>query len=466
MSREPAAPVDDNEPRSSPLPAARRRGVFWGWWIVVGAVVAQFAAMGAGGGIAGVFLRPMTEDLGWTAAEYTLGGSSAFLLGGVAGFLIGPFVDRYGARPLMLAGACIYAAAFLAMSRVEELWQFVALSMIAGGAGLSMVGPLVVNATLSKWFVVRRGWAIALGSSGISFAGLIMPLTMTRIVDSAGWRDAYAILAVVVFAIVVPVALVMRRQPEDYGLLPDGLEPGATADIDRLAAEAQARDAANSYTRGEALRTPAIWLLVVGYGLNILALSAVLVHAIPFMTDNGFTRAEAALALAVNGGANLSSKFVWGYCLQRVHARYLSATALSISATGVVTMLVAAQAGRAAADVPRVLPLGLRVRRDGAAERVHLGEVLRARAHRGRARRRGAVHDRLRGAGADPRRAVLRRGRFVRRRLRGVCRRLPRRRPRDPRLTRAAAEAAARRGSGLGPGRSFATAASSTGFTR
>ena len=259
--------------------------------------------------------------------------------------MLGPFVDRYGARPLMLAGACIYATAFLAMSRVEELWQFVALSMIAGGAGFSMVGPLVVNATLSKWFVVRRGWAIALGSSGISFAGLIMPLTMTRIVDSAGWRDAYAILALVMFAIVVPVALVMRRQPEDYGLLPDGLEPGATADIDRSAAEAQARDAANSYTRGEALRTPAIWLLIVGYGLNGLALSAVLVHAIPFMTDNGFTRTEAALAIAVNGGANLSSKFVWGYCLQRVHVRYLSATALSISATGVVIMLVSAQAG-------------------------------------------------------------------------------------------------------------------------
>lgn len=345
MSRQPAAPVDDDEPHSRALPAARPRRVFWGWYIVAGAVVAQFAAMGAGGAIAGVFLRPMTEDLGWTAAEYTLGGSSAFLLGGVAGFVVGPFIDRYGARPLMLAGACVYAVSFFAMSRVEELWQFIALSMIAGGAGFSMVGPLVVNATLSKWFVLRRGWAIALGSSGISLAGLIMPLTMTRIVDSTGWRDAYAILALFMFAIVVPVALVMRRRPEDHGLLPDGVEPGAPARGGGSAADAQARDAANSYTRGEALRTPAIWLLIAGYGLNTMALTAVLVHAIPFMTDNGFTRTEAALAIAVNGGANLSSKFVWGYCLQRVHVRYLGATALSISATGVVTMLVAAQLG-------------------------------------------------------------------------------------------------------------------------
>ena len=67
----------------------RRGGVFWGWWIVIGAVVAQFAGMGAGGGIAGVFPRPMTEDLGWTSAEYTLGGSAAFFLGGLAGFVVG-----------------------------------------------------------------------------------------------------------------------------------------------------------------------------------------------------------------------------------------------------------------------------------------------------------------------------------------------------------------------------------------
>ena len=302
--------------------------------------------MGAGAAIAGVFLRPMTDDLGWSAAEYTLGGSAAVAAGGFVGFVIGPYIDRYGARPLMLMGACVYAVAFLGMSRIETLWQFIVLSMVAGGVAFSLSGGLVVNVALSKWFVVRRGWAIALGSSGVSLAGMIMPVSMTSVVDSMGWRDAYLVLAVVTFVIIVPVALVMRRQPEDYGLLPDGTKPGAgLSGRSKKAADAQALDAANSYTRGEALRTPAIWLLIVGYGSNIMAISAVLVHAIPFMTDNGLTRTEAALALALNGGANLSSKFVWGYFLQRVHVRYLSATALCTGATGVVLMLVSAQTG-------------------------------------------------------------------------------------------------------------------------
>ena len=117
-----------------------RKGIYWGWWIVIGAVVGQFVAMGSTGAVAGVFLRPMTEDLAWTSAEYTLGGASAVVVGGLAGFIIGPLVDRYGAKPLMLIGACVYLASFFAMSRVETLWQFIVLSMVAGGAGFSHGG--------------------------------------------------------------------------------------------------------------------------------------------------------------------------------------------------------------------------------------------------------------------------------------------------------------------------------------
>ena len=340
----------------SAVPSAERRGIFWGWWIVIGAIVGQFVAMGAGGSIAGVFLRPMTAELDWTAAQYTVGTSAAFAIGGLAGFVVGPMVDRYGARPLMLAGACVYAISFLAMSRIDALWQFILLSILAGGVGFSLVGNLVVNVTLSKWFVVRRGWAIALGSSGVSLAGLVMPVTMTSVVDSMGWRTGFVVLAVIIFAIIMPVALVMRRRPEDHGLLPDGtphmqlsgvqparVQPGHVQS-DR-AFEAQRRDAANSYTRGEALRTPAIWLLILAYGLHTMAIMSVLVHAIPFMTDTGFTRTEAALAIALNGAANLSSKVIWGYFLQRVHVRYLCAASLSTCATGVILMLLSAHTG-------------------------------------------------------------------------------------------------------------------------
>lgn len=325
-------------------PVAPRRRPFYGWWIVVGAVIAQFASMGASGQIGGVFLRPMTDDLGWSSTQYTLGGSAAFVFGGVAGFVIGPLVDKHGARPLMLLGTVCYAAALFGMSRQQELWQFILLSMLAGGAGVSLVGPLVVNVTLSKWFVRRRGWAIALGSIGISLSGLITPVTMTQVVDSIGWRDAYVVLSVAILVMLLPVALVMRRSPEDYGMLPDGEDP-AEPDLQRREASAAvaAADAANSYTRAEAVRTSGLWALTVGFGLNLTAMSAILVHGIPFMTDAGFTRTEASLGFAVNGFANLVSKFFWGWGLGRFHPRYLSTGAFTSSATGAGLMFLAAQ---------------------------------------------------------------------------------------------------------------------------
>ena len=120
---------------ASLIPPHRRRRPFYGWWIVLGAVVGQFAAMGVAGQISGVFLRPMTDDLGWAAADYTLGTSAAFVAGGIAGFFVGPFVDRYGARPLMLIGGVMYGLALVGISRVNEVWQFIALQTLAGGLG-------------------------------------------------------------------------------------------------------------------------------------------------------------------------------------------------------------------------------------------------------------------------------------------------------------------------------------------
>ncbi|MDA0270775.1 MAG: MFS transporter [Chloroflexi bacterium] len=316
--------------------------VHYGWWIVLGAVIGQFVAIGVGGQVSGVFLRPVITELGWSAAQFTVGGSAAFIMGGLAGFFVGPLIDRRGPRPLMLVGGFTCGLSLILISRVTEVWQFIALPMLAGGLGFALIGPLVVNVTISKWFVLRRGWAIAIGSMGVSLAGLVMPVTMTQVVDNFGWRAGYATMGVLVWALVIPVALIMRRSPEDHGLTPDGRVAAAEpTPAQRRQLETIRRDLANSYTRSEAARTPALWLLVLGLGLNQAAMAAMLVHAIPFVTDAEFTRAQASVGLMLTGAANLCSKFVWGWTLQRVSVRRLAACAFGASATGVALIILA-----------------------------------------------------------------------------------------------------------------------------
>jgi MFS family permease len=322
-------------------PAVRPR-IFYGWWIVGGAVVGYFVSVAAGVGSAGIFLRPIVDDLGWSVGAFTLAVTGTNVVSGLAGVVVGPLVDRHGARPLMLVGAVGLSASLLLISRVTEIWQFFLLQGLGVGLCTTLAGPLVLNITMSKWFVLRRGWAIALGSTGISFASMTVPLVLTRIVDRAGWRDGYVVLAVVALLVSLPVALLMRRQPEDYGQLPDGRarDGSGTSQQDR---DTITLDRLNSYTRSEAVRTRALWLLTLSFGCFGGAAFALLIHGIPFVTDAGFTRGEAALAASVAGVANLMAKFLWGWTLARFPVRTLWGASFGGMIAGIATMLLASQ---------------------------------------------------------------------------------------------------------------------------
>jgi OFA family oxalate/formate antiporter-like MFS transporter len=337
----PPEPLVTDEPI---VPALRQPRVFYGWWIVIGAFVAQFVAIGTQSPVAGAFLVPMTEDLGWERAEFTIAISLATALSAVVGFLIGGHVDRYGARPLMLIGSFILAASIAAISQVDALWQFILLRGVAFTLGFTLIGNLVVNVTLSKWFVEKRGWAISLASMGVSAGSVILTPIMVSVVDRVGWRDAWLILAAGAFVLVFPVALIMRRQPEDYGLAPDGAR-GGDGEREVASRARAAADFANSFTRAQAIRTPAMWLLVVAFGFSSVGLVSLLFHAVPFLTDYGFPRTEAALFFSLQGAAALLSKFVWGWSMQHFPPRLLAAGSFVCAGTGAVLMVVAGQEG-------------------------------------------------------------------------------------------------------------------------
>ncbi len=312
---------------------------FYGWWIVAGAIVSQFTWMAVSLTVVGVFLMPVVDDLGWRVWEFTLGTSLSAVSGAVSGVIAGQVVDRHGPRPLMLVGVAVTALCFLGLGWQSNLWVFLALYIVSGLAGHNLFGSLVANATVSKWFIAKRGWALAIGSTGISLAGIISPIAITLVVDTWDWRTGYMTVAAFVLVVVTPAAFVMRRAPEDYGLLPDG---GASDDP----GAADGRAEAPSLNRAQALRSGAFWLLTAGFGLNFVALSAILVHATPFVTEAGFSRGIAATALTVNGLGNLLSKAVWGYGLQRFETRRLALAAFSTSSAGVALMVLAGDLGQ------------------------------------------------------------------------------------------------------------------------
>ena len=224
--------------------------------------------------------------------------------------------------------------------------------------GAALMGNLVVNVTLSKWWVEKRGQMIGIAAIGISIAGVLMPPVMTGIVDEFGWRTGWRVLAVGAWVLVYPAAMLMRRQPEDYGLHPDGK---SDEEVRAGAGAAAAADLANSFTRGEALRTPALYLIVFAYGLSGVALGAVLLQTIPFLTDEGFDRATAAGLMALYSVPAGFSKPFWGLLIDRATPRYLASVSFMLTAVSVILMVVGATAGSLQILIAAFLLFGLAV---------------------------------------------------------------------------------------------------------
>jgi MFS family permease len=309
--------------------------------MVAGAFMAAFTTAGAQAYAAGAFLVPMSDELGWTRAEFLIGQTTGQFFMAFAGFFVGGYVDRFGARPLMFVGATLMAVSLFAVAEINELWQWVLVRGVFSMLGAALLGFLVVNVTISKWFVEQRGRAIGLAAIGVSFAGVVLPPLLTWYVDEFGWRSAWRALAVGVLLLGYPAAAIMRRTPEDHGLHPDGKSDRQMASGEGARAIA---DFANSFTRAQAIRTRALYFLVVTFGLSSLGMITMIVLTIPYLTDSGFSRGTAALMVSVLAVPAAVSKPLWGYMGDRWSERWSTSLSFVMNAGAMLIIIAATRA--------------------------------------------------------------------------------------------------------------------------
>ena len=248
-----------------------------------------------------VFLVPMQEELGWSPATLTGGYSLALLLSGLAAPFVGRWLDRHGPRALMTAGSGLGVLLVAAWAAVDT---FVAYYLIWAGLGLAMAATLYepAFATLVHWFERERGRALLVVTVAAGFASTIFLPLSAWLVDRVGWRSALLVLAgILAVATVLPHALLLRRRPEDLGLLPDGAPPGAGA-------EPSPPTVVRGMRLDEALRDSAFWWLTVALFLEAAASVAVGVSLIPYLTERGDGVGFAAVAAGLVGAAQVGGR--------------------------------------------------------------------------------------------------------------------------------------------------------------
>lgn len=336
---------------SLPLPSSLfGRAIFYGWYIVAVGVVTSMMSSGIQAYGLGTFVAPMTEELGWSRTDISLGQTLSTGVGGVIGLFVGGIIDRRGGRMLMIVGAVIGGAGFIGLGLVQTLWQYYFVKAVILTIGLAAMGPMVINVAVSNWFVRRRGRAIAISAMGISVGAFLVPSLAAWLIDSFGWRAAWMVFGVSVWIVIIPVvALVMRRRPEDYGLEPDGGWQGSrvTSNLDRRRAEVDGMN----WTRRGAMRTPTLWLLILTFGLASMGVGALMLHLIPYLTDRGYTRGQAAFAFSTIGLAGLISKPFWGLIVERIATRYVASAEFVLLGVGIMLVMVAPSLATMAAAI-------------------------------------------------------------------------------------------------------------------
>src|SRR5689334_8097567 len=139
--------------------------LFYGWVIVGVGMLITCLGMGSLMSL-GVYLQPISQDMGWTRAGISFTAVLSFLAMGAGAFLWGTLSDRYGTRAVVLVGGVLLGVGLISASRSTELWQFQALfGVFVGLAAGSFYSPLI--ATVTRWFHVNRSLAVALVSAGM-----------------------------------------------------------------------------------------------------------------------------------------------------------------------------------------------------------------------------------------------------------------------------------------------------------
>jgi MFS family permease len=319
--------------------SSRKPKIFYGWYIVGVGFLSHVACAFHMSSTLSVFLKPLTEDLAVSRGLFSLLRSGEILIGAAMAPMVGPLVDRYGGRWLMAGGALAAGTGFVLLSQVGSFWQFLLLRWTLITIGGVFMCHMVVSVTVARWFVRKRGRAIAIASLGQGLSKVCIPVVTATLFVWVGWRWTWSTFGVVtLLLIVIPALIFMRRSPEEMGLKPDGDESAAGSAEPTAERSDDTRQQATAdetvLTWREVIRTRTFWLICFIYGMANVGIAGLNLHVFAFVTDIGFSNLVAATALSIIALTQLGSTLMWGVIGERIEIRRSSKVMFLIQAFG------------------------------------------------------------------------------------------------------------------------------------
>ncbi len=325
--------------------AAEPQRFFYGWVIVATMFAVNFSTMATGTLNYGLFVLPMQRELELSRATFGWMQTTRRLSAGVLSFAVGQLIDRYGSRVYIPVAALMIGGCLILVGLSDHAWQFILLFGLVGVSGLAAPNGLVTSVPVAKWFVRRRGRALAFSTAGLGISGIVFLPVTQWLIDAYGWRSAWQILAVMFVLISAPLAAIfLRRQPEDMGLRVDGDPPDAPADESTAPSRQPPTAEEPVWTVRQAFRTFTMWKLVAVFALAGVAQGGASFHRIPYFVEKSYDPLLVSWSFAADAGGAAALALVAGWLADRIPIRFLAAASFSGFILAVLLMIYVASA--------------------------------------------------------------------------------------------------------------------------
>ncbi|HWL58243.1 MAG TPA: MFS transporter [Paracoccus sp. (in: a-proteobacteria)] len=297
------------------------------WVIVAAGGLLGCVAMGAMFSLP-VLLRPMAEATGWSVTGISMAMTFGFLAMGGASMVWGGLSDRFGPRPVVLAGSVLLSASLAVASRAQSLVGFqLAFGLFVGVAAAAIMAPMM--ACVTGWFETRRGLAVSLVSAGMGMAPMTMAPLAAWLVTLHDWRTTMLIIAGVAALLMIPTACLVRRPPAlargGEGMADAGPQAGMTV--------------------GQAVRSPQFATLMLANFFCCATHSGPIFHTVSYAVTCGIPMIAAVSIYSVEGLAGMFGRLGFGVAGDRFGAQRVLVIGLLAQALGVSAYVLAGGLG-------------------------------------------------------------------------------------------------------------------------
>ncbi len=311
----------------------KTNSLYYGWVIMIASLIIGIISFGIRYSF-GVFFGSLETEFNLSRTAVSSIFSIYMVLCAVFGVAGGWALDRFGPRKVATVMCLITGLSLLLSSRVQSAWQlfFTDSFLLAIGTGALFS---IVNTTTTRWFLRKRGLAVGITSAAGSIGEVILAPLTTFLIARFDWRTSFLILGAMVWVVLVPVSQLMKRDPRDVGLLPDGAKAETRANAGPKQ-DSQGQAVEDGLTLSEAWRVREFWFLILSWLLLSFSVHLVLTHVVPHAMDLGISAISAALIISLVGVGSIIGRVIEGRLSDKVGRKPL---AISSAVLMVVTMV-------------------------------------------------------------------------------------------------------------------------------